>query len=236
MASLVAQASEQQAAQTGLIVVMLRDLAKVWQLLHPQALDRSLPAWVAAVHAIVARYAPMAAVLAADYYDSARIAARAPGRFTVPLADAPPEQQVDAAMRWATRNMWGLDQTTLPDRIAAAETMANDAASKLVADVARSTVTDAVASDPEAIGWARVAKPNACAFCKMLSTRRAVYTADTVTFRAHNGCNCVAVPVFKGEKWQPPSYVQQWEKEYRKAAQAKGDTLKNFRRIVEGRE
>jgi hypothetical protein len=228
-------ASEQQAAQIGLIVVMLRDLAKVWQLLQPQSLDQSLPRWVTAVHAVVARYAPMAAVLAADHYDAARIAARAPGQFTASIPDPPSEGLVDAAMRWSTRNVWGLDEATLPERIAAAETMANDAASKLVADAARSTVTDAVAVDPEAIGWARIAKPSACAFCRMLSTRRAVYTADTVTFRAHNGCNCVAVPVFKGEKWQPPSYVRQWEKDYRKAAQAKGDTLNNFRRLVEGR-
>lgn len=235
MASPATQASEQQAAQAGLVVVMLRDLAKVWRLLNVQALDRSLPTWIAAMHAVLSRYSPMAAALAADHYDAARIAARVSGRFAVPLPSGPDEQLVDTAMRWATRNVWGRDQATLPDRISAAKTMSDGAAAKLVTDVARSTVTDAVAADPEAIGWARIAKPGACAFCRMLSTRRSVYTADTVTFRAHNSCNCVAVPVFKGEKWQPPSYVQQWEKEYRQAAQQKGDTLKNFRRITEGR-
>lgn len=235
MASLAAKASEQQAAQSGLIVAMLRDLAKVWQLLYPQSLGRSLPAWTAAVHAVVARYAPMASVLAADHYDAARTAARARGRFTVSIPDVPTEGLVDAAMRWSTRNLWGFDQATLPERAAAAKTMSNDAAAKLVTDVARSTVTDAVAADPEAVGWARVAKPNACAFCRMLATRGGVYTSETAKFRAHNGCSCTAEPVFKGQRWEPSAHVRQWQAEYKRAAAMKGDTLNNFRRIVEGR-
>jgi hypothetical protein len=104
-----------------------------------------------------------------------------------------------------------------------------------VVDAARATITDAVATDPEAVGWARVAKPTACAFCRLLTTRGGVYTSETVKFRAHNGCSCTAEPVFKGQRWEPSAHVRQWRAEYKRAAAMKGDTLKNFRRIVEGR-
>ena len=235
MATPVPRASEQQSAQAGLIVVMLRDLAKVWRLLHPQALDRSLSTWVAGVHAVVSRYGPMAATLAADHYDAARATARAPGRFTVQIPDAPDEQHVDTVMRWATKELWGRDAETLAERVAAAQQKSDAAASKLVTDLARATVTDAVNEDPAAVGWTRVAKPTACAFCRLLATRGGVYTQATVKFRAHDGCSCTAEPVFKGQRWEPSAHVRQWQAEYRKAAQMKGDTLKNFRRIVEGR-
>jgi hypothetical protein len=230
-----ASASEQQAAQIGLVTVMLRDFAKIWRLLNPQALDRSLPAWIAAVHAVVARYGPMAAVLAADHYAEVRAAARAPGTFTAPLPDSPDEQYVNAAMRWATRNLWGRDTATLPERAAVAERVSGAAASKLVTDMARATVTDAVQADPEAIGWARVAKPTACAFCRLLATRGGVYTSVTVKFRAHNGCSCTAEPVLKGQRWEPSAHVREWQAQYKRAAAMSGNTITNFRRIVEGR-
>ncbi|MBQ1163438.1 hypothetical protein KBZ21_42380, partial [Streptomyces sp. A73] len=38
----------------------------------------------------------------------------------------------------------------------------------------------------------------ACAFCKMLAVRGAVYERDTANFRAHDGCHCGVVPIFRG--------------------------------------
>ncbi|MBQ1164427.1 hypothetical protein KBZ21_41300, partial [Streptomyces sp. A73] len=37
----------------------------------------------------------------------------------------------------------------------------------------------------------------ACAFCKMLAVRGAVYERDTANFRAHDGCHCGVVPIFR---------------------------------------
>jgi hypothetical protein len=230
------KAEEQQAAQIALIALMLKDFAKIWHLLTPSELDRSLPAWVTAIHAIVARYGSMSAALAADHYEEARLAAKARGQFTVQLPGDPAEGLVDTGMRWATRDVWSRDPETLPDRVKSARTMAENVAIKEVIDMARITTVDAVHEDPEAVGWARIARPNACYFCRMLTTRGGVYTAETVKFRAHNGCHCTAEPVFRGQLWEPSARVREWNAQYQRASKMKGDTLKNLRRIVEGRE
>jgi hypothetical protein len=212
--------------------MLLRDLVKVWQFLRPQSLHQSMPAWVAAVHAVTSRYAPMSAALAADYYEAERAAARAAGRFTAPLADAPDADQVDAVMRWATKDLWSHDPDTLMERVKAAESRAQSAAAKLVEDVGRLTITYAVQKDPAAVGWVRTAAPGACAFCAMLAGRGPTYSADTVGFRAHNDCHCMAQPLFRGQKWAPSAQVREWQRQYEQAAKMPGDTLKNLRRIV----
>lgn len=235
MASAATAASEQQAAQAGLVAAMLRDLVKIWPLLKPMVLDGSLTRWIAAVHAVVSRYSPMAATLAADHYDAARIAARIPGRYAVDLADVPDEEHVDTVMRWATSGLWDRDTATLPARVAVAQQQASASASKLVADVSRDTILNAVHDDGDAVGWARIAKPTACAFCRLLATRGGVFTSETVRFRAHDGCSCTAEPVFKGQRWEPSAHVRDWQAQYKRAAAMSGNTITNFRRVVEGR-
>lgn len=230
------EAEKQQAAQVALVALMLRDFAKVWHLLNPSELDKSLPEWIAAVHAIIVRYGQMSATLAADHYEEARLAAKVRKPFHVTLPDDPPEGLVDTGMRWAVRNVWDRNPETLPERVQAAQTMAENVAIKDVVDLARITTVEAVHEDPEAVGWARVARPDACYFCRMLTTRGGVYTSETVKFRAHNGCRCTAEPVFKGQLWEPSARVREWTAQYHRAAKMKGDTLKNLRRIVEGRE
>lgn len=77
--------------------------------------------------------------------------------------------------------------------------------------VAREAVAVTAARDPRFVGWARVAEPGACAFCRMLATRGAVYTEETVlrTFgglkyhhKRPNGsggeCKCRAVALPRG--------------------------------------
>lgn len=223
---------EQRAAQTGLITVMLRDLAKIWHLINIGALDRSLPTWITAVNAVIHRYAPMAATLAADTYDSARLAAKAPGMFTPTLADPPDEQHVEDLMRWSTKGLWSRDQETLAERVQVAQSRSESTVARLVEDVGRLTITYAVKDDPAAVGWVRTAAPGACAFCRMLAGRGPTYTSDTVGFRAHNDCHCMAMPVFEGQKWEPSAQVREWQKQYSEAAKAPGDTLKNLRKIV----
>lgn len=241
MATQQSRAEEFQASLRGLIVVMLRDLAKLWPRLNPHQLDRTIPRWANANHAVVARYAAMSSGMAGDFYDAERIFAKATGRFTVPLADAPPLGQVDTSLRWATKNLWdppaGSDRRVEPlqARIVAAKQKSEAVAAKLVTDTARATIVDAVKQDRVATAWARQARSNACYFCRMLATRGPVYGEHTVGFQAHDGCSCVAVPLFKGQKWQPDPHVREWQALYEKAARSRGDTIHNFRKLIEGR-
>lgn len=245
MATSTSRAVEQQAAQRALVAAMLADMARAWPLLNESMLRRSLPQWITAVLAIVTRYGRMSGGLAVDYYEAERDAAGLPGRFTVPFPELPPQRQVDQSLRWATKDLWTrLDGETSPsglvvpskaERLSVAKLEADAVAAKLVADVGRGAVTGAVTEDRQATGWARTAAIGACAFCRMLATRGPAYDEQTVKFRAHDGCHCMAQPVFRGQRWEPLPHVREWQDQYERASKQRGDTLNNFRRIVEGR-
>lgn len=85
--------------------------------------------------------------------------------------------------------------------------------------------------------WVRHARPDACAFCRMLATRhtsrRSWYrtsrsAVDVVGGRSrgnrsvgstgyHDDCRCQAVEVRRGQEYTPPDYVRQWDDELAKA-------------------
>lgn len=183
-----AGAARWRAAQIGLTTLLLRDLRGLRRLINPSRLQATMPTWIEAVNALVVRYAEVSATLAADFYDGEREAAEVPGVFTVPLADPPPDEQVDASMRWATKDVWDRDPEAatavqldpLDVRLDAAFVKADMATQKLVADVGRETVRQAVRQDREAVAYARVAALGACSFCKLMASRGSVYaTAET---------------------------------------------------------
>lgn len=67
--------------------------------------------------------------------------------------------------------------------------------------LARDTVLDmAQGNDARILGWARVAEPGACNFCRMLATRGAVYTSRATASvtaggsRYHYHCKCYVEP------------------------------------------
>jgi hypothetical protein len=230
-----------RAAQIGLTRLLVRDVRGVRRLILPSRLRESVPDWLAAMNTIVAQYARTSAALAADFYEAQREAAGVPGSFTVPVADPPPPEQTEASLRWATKDLWprdpeGATPTQLQPmdvRLAQAEKKAEQAAQKLVADTGRSTVREAVRQDRQATAWARSAARGACAFCKMLALRGAVYEKDTADFRAHDGCHCGVVPVFKGQRFELSPQAREWERIYREYAQGhSGDQLRLFRRAL----
>ncbi len=65
--------------------------------------------------------------------------------------------------------------------------------------------------------WARHARPDACAFCRMLATRGAAYLSrETAATKVHDHCYCIPIEVRQGD-YEPPDYAADWEIEYRKA-------------------
>lgn len=231
-------AGRYRAAQVGLTRLLVRDVRGLRRLIIPSRLRQSVPDWLTAVNAVVEQYARTSAALAAEFYDAQREAARVPDVFTVPLADPPPSEQTDESLRWATKDLWprDADEATpaqlqpMEVRLEQAEKKAEAVAQKLVADTGRNTVQEAVRQDRQAVAWARAAALGACAFCKLLATRGAVYKQDTVDFRAHDGCHCGVVPVFRGQRFELSAHAREWERLYREyAAPHSGDQLRRFR-------
>lgn len=245
MATTVSDSSEDasrfRAAQIGLTRLLVRDVRGLRRLIVPQRLRESVPDWLAAMNAVVVQYARVSAALAADFYEGQREAAGVPGVFTVPLADPPPEQQTEASLRWAVKDLWPREPEEatpaqlqpMDVRLVQAEKKAELVAQKLVADTGRGTVREAVRQDRQATAWARSAALGACAFCKMLATRGAVYAQDTADFRAHDGCHCGVIPVFRGQRFELSPQAREWERIYREYAQGhSGDQLRLFRRAL----
>lgn len=247
MATLVsddgAGANRQRRVQRGLTRYLIRDMRTLRRLIRPQDLEGTVPDWIEAVRALVAQYGNASATAAADFYDAERVAARVTGRFTVPLLDPPPDEKVDSSLRWATKDLWPRDPddpaTTeaqlqpLDVRLDAAEKKAEAVAQKLVADQGRGTVQEAVRQDRMAVGYARAAALGACAFCKLIASRGMVFKQDTARFRAHDGCNCAALPVWRGQRFELSSHAQGWDRLYREyAAPYPGDQLRRFRRAI----
>jgi hypothetical protein len=238
-----ASADRNGRAQRGLTRLLVRDVRGLRRLIVPSRLQVTVPDWIEAVRALVDQYGSASASLAADYYEAERVAARVTGRFTVPLLNPPPEEQVDNSLRWATKNVWERDpedpattdaqRAPLEVRLEQAEKKAEAVVQKLVTDQGRGTVRNAVRQDRQAVAWARAAALGACAFCKLLATRGAVYKQDTAGFRSHDGCHCGVVPIFRGQRFELSDHAREWERLYEEyAAPYSGDQLRRFRQAL----
>ncbi|MER6183004.1 hypothetical protein [Streptomyces sp. NPDC001652] len=235
--------------------LLLRDLRGLRRLINPARLQATVPAWIEAVTAVVARYSEFSAALAADFYDGERDAAEVPGSFTVPLADPPPDEQTSSSLRWATKDLWPRDESEatvaqlepLEVRLEAAFGKADMATQKLVTDVGRETVRQSVRRDPQAVSYARVAALGACSFCKLMASRGSVYaTAETAgrdanerfsgdasVVKFHDNCHCGILPVFRGQRFELSPHAAEWDRIYREYAQGHpGDQLRLFRRAL----
>lgn len=153
------------------------------------------------------------------------------------LAGAPDEEPAEHALSPAA------------DRLAKARTKVDGIATRLVTGVGRGAVVDAVAEDRQAVGCARVAAPNACAFCRMMTIRGVVYKDEQTAgrranskfvgageFKYHNHCRCWAAPYFEGQDWEPQSQIEQWQRQYERARSMRGDPVKNWYRIIRAGE
>lgn len=239
-------------AQFGLSSLLLRDLRGLRRLINPDRLQVTVPTWIEAVAALVARYSQVAATLAADFYDGERVAAGVPGPFTVPLADAPPEEQISNSLRWATKDLWprGEGEGTVAQlepvdaRLEAAMSKADGAVDRLVLNAGRNTVTDAVRQDAGAIAYARAAALGCCSFCALMSSRGATYkdrgtvgedanerfVGDDSVIKYHNYCRCQPIPVFRGQSFELSPKAREWERIYSEFAQGRpGQQLRLFR-------
>ncbi|MFD7661073.1 hypothetical protein [Streptomyces sp. NPDC059788] len=248
-------AARQRAAQHGLTRLLARDMRRLRRIIIPSRLQATVPDWIEAVRELVGQYGQASQSLAADYYDAQRTAARVTGRFTVPLLDPPPDEQVDSSLRWATKDVWPREpeqateaqRESLDTRLQQAEKKAEGVAQKLVADQGRGVVRTAVQQDRTAIGYARAAALGACAFCKLMASRGATYkdldaagrlanesfVGEDSVIKFHDNCHCQPVPIFRGQRFELSDHAREWERLYREyAAPYSGDQLRRFRRAL----
>jgi len=139
-----------------------------------------------------------------------------------PAASTALRESMQASVRWAF---------TQPDPHAALL----GSTERRVFDRSRDTI--AGNAHRERVKYARGASSTACAWCRMLATRGAVYKSEKSAVKGHDRCHCVPVPDRPGSPYVPPDYVAAWDKEYVKASKAVGenpDDIVNWMRTHEG--
>lgn len=218
MATVTEDAQDLQAAQQELIALMLAELDLLWGSLDPANPD-TVASWIEAVTAVVEDYSIAIGSLSQEMYLDAREDAGLESEFDPAVIEPPAIEQVEESLRWAISELWsGGSKDDAWERL-------EGAATKLVLDVGRTVTAEAAVEDPQARGWVRIARPDACYFCRMLAIRAAargwLYTSRDTALEAgpgskrpgqkyHDHCRCVAAPVFDGQDYEPPDYVRDW--------------------------
>ncbi len=236
-----------QAALGASLVASIRNLA-VW--LNPTDLPGTYPNVRTGAAALAGQSALAAVSLAADYYDDFRESVDAPGKFTAPVIDAPTSTELAAQLDEATAPLFDsldslVDELYLAEVTAQIQAEVEGAMQAATADAGIGELFAAMRADGAAKGWARITRPTACSFCRMLAARGPVYlTEESANFRAHvvkdgrgGTCQCTAEP-WIGPSYEPTALVRAdvklWDQitdEGFKGADARNE----FRRRVEGR-
>lgn len=170
-----------------------------------------------------------------------------PGPATV--ADLVPVERLTKSAQWAL----GADGTDALSRL-------TGTTQRAVYDGARDTTLTNVARTD--MRWAREARADACAFCKLLASRsKNLYTSKDAAMRVvgrgkaietnfddegkrksggqaqgvktrgsrkigekyHDDCRCLPIEVPNPSAYEPPAYVEDWDRVYRKAWDAVPD-------------
>jgi hypothetical protein len=224
-----------QLGQAALVSLIPDVLRQAWPLLDLHDLSGTMPAFTAAVRAIVARYGKASSAAAVAYYQSERRAASVPGRALVKLAPTPAESVIESAVSWATTDLYG--PVTAQTTTAAVQRL-DESVSQLVLDQSRDTLIGTVRSDKAAKGWVRVTEPGACSFCTMLALRAGagmLYSKRSADFLSHGHCRCHAEPVFTA--YEPSARMRDMQALWDTSTKGRSgpDARNAFRQAIEGR-
>jgi hypothetical protein len=213
--------SEHHAALVGL-TGKLKTTLRTPQLLR---LDKSSAQYAAAFAALVQEFGSASVSLNSDYYEDARTDAEVPGAYRVPDIEPLAPERVSGALTAA------LDAP--PDL---AQSSVEGYADLLVTSIGKNALIAAIMGDNKAQKWARVTSGKACAFCRMLATRGAVYKSDaSASFVPHPRCHCTIEAVFHPESYEPTAATRSDIALYNAAGEnaEAGDRLNAFRRALD---
>lgn len=170
---------------------LLADLRAFWASLDLTKPYDARDALLAFVPSLTTLYGEAAATVAADWYDALRADAGIGGKFRATPADPFPVEYVQARVRFGVGHLF----TRTPDLTLP---FLDGAVQEYALQPGRDTVASSALADPQASGWQREVRGDACKFCRMLAGRGGVYRRATASFAAHGDCHCVAAP-----SWDP---------------------------------
>lgn len=220
-------------AQIRLGISTVATIRSSWRILDPSAIDATTRDWLRVAVPLVAAHRTLSAQLARTYLVTHR-QLEIPDAPVVPPAAAPGLDPARALTALTVTGPYALKAASARGvPLATATTTAGDqaagAAMRLALDGGRQTITETVAADPKALGWARATSGEACAFCALLASRGPVFSEASVDFEAHDHCSCTPEPIYhRDADW--PSGSRQYRDLYEQVAKGDPDPLNAFRR------
>jgi hypothetical protein len=219
--SLAAQQAAMQAfraEQDLFMLLLLRDILRIWGQLNTRDVRSSWPALRTALAALIRERFGASSDMAAAYYAAARQAAGIRGSFPLSAVPAPSQALITATLD--STGPWALLQRIqkaqpLDKALQNTGVVMSGAASRLILNGARMAILRAVGDDAEAVGWMRVTAANPCAWCAMIAGRGPVFkTEQSAGFKAHDHCRCSAAAVWShsdAEALRNNELQQQWQ-------------------------
>lgn len=225
-------------AQARLGAQVVQTMLAIWPLLDPGDLDATTERWIRAATPIIRSQRLASARLAANYLTLFRRLEIGDADPVVPvLAESVDESQVATSLL-VTGPVAVKTHMRISPVVARAmdigRSMSSGSAMRHALDGGRQTVTDTIAIDDRALGWARTVSGHPCGFCAMLASRGPVYRDDTVGFDAHDHCSCGAEPIYHQDAaW--PSGARQYQTLWNEttAGLSGADARNAFRQAVE---
>jgi hypothetical protein len=230
----------QRAAQLRLAAQVVAQMRATWGLLDLDELDATFERWLRIAVPVVQTNRAMSARLAAAYLAAFRKAELGtldglPAVMAAPVDVKAVTRSLLFTGPWSVKHAMtkGVDLARAVD---VAEARSSAAAMRHVLDGGRGTILSTVAADENALGWARVASANSCAWCAMVASRGPEYGSEaSASFEPHDGCQCGAEPVYQPDAAWPPNserYRELWDEHTAGAGTGRGDALNAFRRAL----
>lgn len=225
-------------AQARLGARVVAQMRSAWGVLNPEDLDGSFERWLRVALPLIQANRATAAALAAGYlsvFRTLELGLAGSVGFHPTLAGAADTKAVTTSL--LVTGPWSIKQAmtrgvALTQAVDVAEARTSAAAMRHTLDGGRETIVATVASDHRAVGWARVASGNACAFCAMTASRGPEYKSEqSAAFEAHDGCQCGAEPVYHADApW--PANSQRYRDLWDEHAAGADNPLNTFRQAL----
>lgn len=224
-------------AQLGVRAATSRDVMTLWRGVDPTNLTGTYDTFARSATVLTKARHGTSAGVAADYQESFRKAERVAGRAAIRLASQLLTADALGTIRGAgLSGIINARKAGFSPQAAAQRGLIKvlGATTRLVLGGGRDTITGSAVEDPQASRWQRVTSADPCAFCGMLASRGAVFSADTADFEAHDHCSCSAEVAYEGSQMPLTSQrlASVWEEVT--AGLSGDDALNAFRASLSG--
>lgn len=215
-----------------------RDVMRLWGTVDPTNLSGTYDRFAQAATVLTrARHATSSGV-AASYQEEFRKAERVAGRAAIKLGPVLAHADALGTIRGAgLAGIINSRQRGFSAQAAARNGLVKvlGATTRLVLGGGRDTILESVAADTQVTHWQRVTSGEPCAFCAMLATRGAAFTAEeSAGFEAHDHCSCSAEAAYEGSAMPLTSQALRSQWDTVTAGLSGDDAINAFRTALAG--